>query len=436
MADFFDYLDWYGDFDFATVPFNEVDNIILSQLAYLRLAGALGADEVLPVAEAQERFLAAHRVDATDPDGKEATKEDLPDNGPLIDKSTNLVLGRLASCGRRFRDARVGFYESVFSEEEREQFAAITVLLPDGSVYVAYRGTDDSVVGWIEDCEISYKVVPAQRDALAYLRRVARATIGPLRVGGHSKGGNLAAYAAVAAPELDARIEEVWCNDSPGFVDEVVPLAGFERLRSRMRVFTPEYSVVGALMTHPVEKRIIESAGRGVMAHSLVQWQVMRDHIVPGDALHPGSVEVSHAFERLLHGFDLAGREHFVDELWRVCQENGIRTIDIAKQGAKLSRLLDSIDSVTDENKRALQDFLVAMTGGAIRGEVEESLAKTSQALAPVVAPVAQAVNTALADLDRRGRELLESTRPRELAAATEPDQPHVAEEPPEADED
>ena len=174
MANLFDYLDWYGDFDFQTVPFNEVDNLVLAQLSYMKLDGAIGPDDLMPAYEAQARFLQAHGLE-TPSDNEKRQAElvrlgeavatpgvQLPDNGPLISERTNDLLDYLATSGKRYRNARVGYYESVLDEDTHEQFAALTVLLPDGTVYVSYRGTDDSIVGWVEDCEISYRIIPSQ----------------------------------------------------------------------------------------------------------------------------------------------------------------------------------------------------------------------------------------------------------------------------------
>jgi hypothetical protein len=408
MADMFDYLEWYGDFDFQTVPFNEVDNLILAQLSYIKLDGALTADETLLLSEAQERVVQAHLRPSQD-EGSHGAELDLPDNGPLISSRTNALLGAMAAAGRRFQDAHIGWYESRLSEKDHEQFAALTVLLPDGSCYLSFRGTDDTLVGWIEDCEISYRIIAAQTDALAYLRRVAKLTCGPFRVGGHSKGGNLAAYAAALAPELDARIIEVWCNDSPGFDDAVIPLSTFERLRNRIHLFTPEYSVVGALLSHSVEPIVINSAGKGVMEHSMVDWQVMRGEIVRGGDIHPGSIRVGKAFQQLLKSRDIAGRKQFIDELYEACLAHDIHTISDMMGASPLSMhaLTDSLRSLDNDNREAMYDFLWGAMGGAVLGAAEESAAHANKALMPV----REAVSTALAEVRKSGTEWLEDVR-------------------------
>lgn len=411
MADMFDYLDWFGGFDFDRVPFNEVDNIILSQLSYLKIDGMLAPDEVVRATELRERFTAS---------GKS------PDNGPLISSRTNELLTYMVKSGRRFADAKLAFYETHYNEEEREQFAALTIQLSDGSNYVAFRGTDATLVAWIEDGDMSHRVVPAQRDALAYLRRVADAVEGTLRVGGHSKGGNLAAYAAAMAPELDGRIVELWCNDSPGFEDEVVPLSTFERLRDRAHLFTPEYSVVAGLMTHPIPPVLIISDGQGVMEHSATSWQVMRGQFVRGKAAHQGSVHVVQAFNSLLERLNLEERQSLMDELYQAFVSHDIHNLsDIMNQTtAGLRAITDSMKSLDEETKNVVVDFIADAMGGAVRGAAEKSAEQTAKALAPV----AEAVNAALTEAGEQARDTLSAlkeqaeTRFEELTSGKEPE--------------
>ena len=390
MADMFDYLDWFGNFDFDHVPFNEVDNIILAHLSYLKLDNILPADEFFDTSEVWHRF---------------STQKELPSNGPLISSRTNELLGYMVKSGRRFAKAKLGCYETHFDEEAREQFAALTLCLSDGSSYVSFRGTDDSLVGWIEDCDISYSIVPAQKDALAYLRRIASLTDGPLRVGGHSKGGNLAAYAVAMAPELDERIIELWCNDSPGFDDAILPLSTFERLRERTHLFTPEYSLVAGLLSHPVEPVLVKSSAQGVMEHSAINWQVMRDKLVRGDAEHHASAHIGRAFNELLASLDLQERKNLTDELYQAFISHDIHDLtDIVEQSpAAIRAITDSLKSLDENSKNIINSFLWDSMGGAVRDAAEESAEQTAK----VLAPVAKAVNDALTEAGKKTKETL-----------------------------
>ena len=52
---------------------------------------------------------------------------------------------------------------------------------------ISFRGTDDTIIGWKEDFNLSTGVVPAQKGPYEYLQKISEHTDGMLRVGGHSK---------------------------------------------------------------------------------------------------------------------------------------------------------------------------------------------------------------------------------------------------------
>lgn len=386
MADLFDYLDWYGDFDLGTIPFNEVDNLILAQASYLPLAGVvppLGERGSVSVAEAARRYAELHPAESP------------ADLGPLLSPRTNDLLARMASTGQRFSQVRMRDYDELLDTATHEQFGAVTFDLPDGSSYVSYRGTDSSLEGWMEDCEISYRIIPSQAHALAYLHAAGVGSRRPLRVGGHSKGGNLAAYAASRlSPEERASLMEVWCNDSPGFCNDVVPLDTLRPICDRTRLYTPEYSVVGSLFDHVLAPTIIKSAGAGVMEHSAVEWQVMRGQFVRGEALRDGSERVNVAFNQLINSRDLPGRKKLLDDLYEGLTSQGIHTIGDMMSGdmAGLNATMSSINSLSPEDRQTMANFLWGIAGGTIGGAVAEAVAPVAKQLSEALADAAEAM--------------------------------------------
>lgn len=386
MANMFDYLDWYGDFGFSVVPFDEVDNLIFCQLSYLDLGGiveplpatgALADGGAVSVTQAASRFEELH------------PSSNPSDLGPLISPDTNRLLARMAA-GRRLADARLFGYEATLDLARHEQFGAVCAALADGSTYVAFRGTDDELVGWLEDCEISYRVIPSQEHALRYLARVAELTTGPLRVGGHSKGGNLAAYAVSRAPrQVRDRVVEVWCNDSPGFEDRVTPLETFRPIVPLVHLYTPEYSVVGSLFRHLVEPVVIRSSGGGVMEHSAVNWQVMRGSFVRGEGTQNGSAGVREAFAKLMASRDLPGRKKLLDSLYEALGEQGISSMDdmLSRGLAGLNATMASLRSLDEDDRQTMNTFLGGILGATVAGAVSDA-----------VTPVAQRVGEGLRD--------------------------------------
>jgi len=397
MANMLDYLDWYGDFDFRTVPFNEVDNLILSQISYLDLTGAVpptpsgGSLSVTPdapsVRDAWSRFRECYPVDK---------KVDL---GPLISPLTVTVFEKMAA-GSRFGTTRLCCYESRLDTVSHEQFGALTAILPNGISYVSFRGTDDSMVGWREDCEMSYRVVPSQTSALSYLDEVAGLMRGELHVGGHSKGGNLAAYAsAYCSAEVRRRIAVVWCNDAPGFVDEVVPLSSLTPILDRVRLFTPEYSLVGSLFTHALAPTVIKSGGdtgtQGVMQHSALEWQVMRGEFVRGEGISEDSRKMGEVFSQLLASHDIAGRKRLVTDLYDALDVAGIDSLTtLASRGAAgLGAVLNSVGALDEEDRKPMTDFLLGVVG---------------QSVALTVSPIAKTLTTAFEDARKSAESIIE----------------------------
>ena len=189
MANILGYLDWRGDVPLSAVPYNDADELVLCRVAYLPFEGVLPerfAARGLPPTEAVRRL---QRLCGTTGGGRR-----------LLQPEDTILLEKLA-YSQRFSTVRLTGYVSRLDAAQEKQFSALTALLPDRTVLVVFRGTDNTMVGWKEDFNMSFaEEIPAQRDAVAYLRAAAaRYRFAPLRVCGHSKGGNLAVYAAAGA---------------------------------------------------------------------------------------------------------------------------------------------------------------------------------------------------------------------------------------------
>ena len=77
----------------------------------------------------------------------------------------SIVLLEIMAKSNRYQDILVSDYVSELDYKITKQFAAITFRLPDGSIFISYRGTDDTILGWKEDFMMSYKtLIPSQID--------------------------------------------------------------------------------------------------------------------------------------------------------------------------------------------------------------------------------------------------------------------------------
>ena len=256
------YLRRRGRLPFRAASFGPVDNLILSLCAYDPF------EWVLPGVESGVWLSFSQAVE------KLAQQPGWDDTGLLMSPHTPELVVE-AARSPRFRTLALGCMETVADQDT--QFAALTYRLPDGTLFLAFRGTDDTLAGWKECFAMSYSPsVPSQRLALDYLVRVATKYPGKLRLGGHSKGGNLAVWAAVHAPALlRRRILMVYSNDGPGFHRDLTHTPAYRGLAPRIVTYVPQASLVGALLHQDPRARTVKSHGHGTAGqHDPFTWEV------------------------------------------------------------------------------------------------------------------------------------------------------------------
>ena len=301
MSNMLDYLRWRGDLSMGNVPVGEVDGLILSQLSMLFWENAWQPGEPAALRDLAPELL-KHEVAA----GFTAA-----DDRKLIEAVGN---------SERFGGIRLLDYTHRFDEAESMQFAAIAMRLGDGTLFIAFRGTDSTIVGWKEDCQMAYaKPVPAQQAAAVYLSRMAGTYEGPIRVGGHSKGGNLAMFAAAMAPEaVLGRITDIYNNDGPGLSDRVDTRALYARLGGRLKSFLPQSSIVGLLLSHPGDYEVVRSDSVSIWQHNPYSWQVEGPRFVRAGGLSRDSARFDAAFRQWLGEVDEDERAVLVETLFGV----------------------------------------------------------------------------------------------------------------------
>lgn len=316
MPNVFDYLHWRADVPLSVSPFNDVDNLILSELIYTDFAGVVPEDgSAVSLSEARDRFFSLH----------ERAEIEARSEYSYTARAPFLMDTMLE--GERFRSLRLCCYEAVTDKEIAAQFAAVSFLLPDGTAYVAFRGTDGTVVGWKEDLILSYRSdTPGQLRAADYLRRTAALTALPIRVGGHSKGGNLAVYAAANCGEsIRDRLLTVWNNDGPGFRDELRALPDYQRIQSRCVSIVPNTSVIGMLLVCDCERRVVKSAASGLVQHDGFTWECGPTAFLPAELSRTG-VYLEKTVENWAARQDDATLRSLVDSLFKVFESTGDET--------------------------------------------------------------------------------------------------------------
>lgn len=352
MANIMDYIDWRGDLSLAVSPFNEVDALLLAELSFIDFDSIVPPPEVargIPLREAAEIYFSRY--------GEEGAP-----TGALVPETVVRMLRKLSGSDR-FGAMLLNGYTNLIDDALEQQFAALSIDLGDGSVYISFRGTDDTLVGWKEDLNLGFlDEIPSQRQAVRYLARMARQYEGRmLRVGGHSKGGNLAVYSAAMSEErVQQRILAVYNNDGPGFAFPISESEGHRRIAARIRTIVPQGSLVGMLLEHEKNYQVVLSTNEGIYQHNGFSWQVRGTQFVHLDEVAREGRIADETIDAWASALPNAQREALADAIYAVFTATGARTLS-ELTGEKLKSavmMLKSYKGLDRETRRMLSEAL------------------------------------------------------------------------------
>ena len=294
----------------AQRPLGPVDSLALSWLSYLHFPDDMPEVTTWQGVDIRELLRAECRDAMT---------------GSLWDPDGSWDLLVAACANPRFRGMRACGYRTAFSEQSEEQFAAVTFRLPDGSIYVSYRGTDSTLVGWKEDFNMAFQSpVPAQVSAAKYLAEVAAALDGPIYTGGHSKGGNLSVYAATTCEaSIQPRIERAFSHDGPGFNEKFLRDQRFLDMSERVDKTLPQSSIIGMIFENQEACSIVQSESFSILQHNPFSWQVSGTEFVLGDDLTGGAQYLDDSVAEWCRSVEPEQRGEFIDALFAVFNSAG-----------------------------------------------------------------------------------------------------------------
>ena len=359
MPNMMDYLLWRGDLTLRQDHFCEVDNLILSQLAYIDFDGIIpleGSSAGISVAEASKQFFQKH------------TQKELEEDKSFVSYSPEIL--RLAAKSRRFRNARLCNYRKIIDESRTMQFGAFQVLLDDGSIYVAFQGTDDTLIGWREDFNMSFEITAAQQEAVDYLERTTHRVFRRIRVGGHSKGGSLAVYAAaMASHRTRMKIIQVYNNDGPGIAAEVLKTKGYQEMLPRIHTFVPEDSRIGMLFYHADSEIVVESCQKGLMQHDAGSWQVAGRHLIRVKERTAKSQMFAYNMQEWMEEFTPNGRREFIDALFSLLEAGGARKLsEVTTESIHhLFTVLKTMHGLDPQTKEHIVEFFRLVLNGSAK---------------------------------------------------------------------
>lgn len=365
MATILDYLDTYGTRSLFQDPINEVDSLILCQFAYLKFDGLVPAPE--------EEGMEVGLQDLAEHPDYERLFQNI-----LFAKSNKKFFQKMIKS-RRFSKMRMQSYVNIIETETETQFSAITFLLEDGTVYIAYRGTDESIVGWKEDFNMAFlDPIPGQAYSVEYLKKVAAGLGQPFYVGGHSKGGNLAVYASMNCPEqVKKQIIKIYNMDGPGFRPEVLERYDYESIKDKIIKIIPHSSLIGMLFEQSMDYRVVKSRAWGPLQHDPFSWYVKYGRFVDISQVLEGQKLMDDTLNEWVLSLDGEQLKTFVDTLYQVIsatqKDNLIEfSADWLKSINAVLTASKEVDEETREKIKEIMKALLRLTQLKVKAEITQ----------------------------------------------------------------
>ena len=368
MGNIMDYISWRGDLSFAQSPFNEVDNLILACFSYVNLDGipAVSGQKGIELKKLVKEFKKLHTIK-----GLEADKS-------FIRLAPFMMFEMAKSV--RFGNCVIRNYVNEIVTEAEQQFSAVEIVLDDGTSYISFRGTDDTIIGWKEDFNLSTGVVPAQERAVEYMQRISDKAYGMLRVGGHSKGGNLAIYGSVMCKSAHDKILEIYSNDGPGFSKEFQESPETAEMMPKIIRIIPEYSIIGTLLEHEKQPIIVASTSRGLLQHDGFSWEVQGPGLVRRDSLNKTALRFIEILHKWIDGMDTEQKRLLIEDLFATLQASGYENLSEVQSGGlkSLAAMVKRLDKFAPESRGMMQELLTAICGGWLEQLQENTKDKLS----------------------------------------------------------
>ena len=384
---------------FEQLPLSSVDSLVLSWLAYCRMPAAATDVRATAGMTLGELCVRSNQLEMT---------------AEMHNSSSSQELLAAVAASPRFASVVACMHLEKASKKSEEQFAATCFRLPDGATYVAFRGTDNTLIGWKEDFNMAFaESVPAQTSAKAYLMLAADEFEGPLYVGGHSKGGNLAVYAvSTVSDEIRARVTKCFSHDGPGFNELTRSASNWTDAWDLIDKTVPDESLVGFLMEpHAQECTIVKSTNPGVMQHSPFSWVVEGKAFATKSAITYDTYKRNKRLSSWMYDMDPESRERFVGILYKLAEATGEVTfsglIDSVSQGS-LSLVGKRLDTLDAEDRVFFIDAIDELAATMLLGSASEydrspkTAMETSKAASDKMDDITAKFNDRMSELEKR----------------------------------
>lgn len=346
MSNLFDYLAWRGDLTLKQAPLNEVDCLIFSRFTYLALDGIIPHDfhhEITFAQCAQKYFQTPHPT-------------------YLQQKDDEKLLKILGSCPR-FATLKLCGFRNEISVQHEKQLACMTIKLPKANL-IAYRGTDDTLVGLKEDLNMSFmETVPCQQDGLKYFADALQALPEPFYVTGHSKGGNIALYIALCCTLAQRRrLKKVYSFDGPGFSDKVLQQIDAKDSNKIIAAYVPQSSIIGMLLGHVENYTVVHSQQTSILQHDLYSWDILAPNgFVCEQQVDASSLFIDQTLKDWLNEISDEQRENFINIVFDVLKATqATRLQELTTERLATAKKVITELSLLDKQQRSLALSLIS----------------------------------------------------------------------------
>lgn len=314
MADIIDYIYQYGDKTLDEMPFNEIDSLVLSRVSYIPFHNIVSSHvpHKITVLGAFKEFLNRYR----DPYKKVLWHDDVP------------LMAAMAES-QRFKKMELCAYKNILDPHREMQFAAITICMGNGQIFISFRGTDDTFLGWKEDLNMSFlPVIPSQQEGVRYFNYVCENTKGDIITGGHSKGGTIAIYAVANCEKQNAdRVKAIYCHDSPGFTEKVFKEIEEKNVMKLVYRYVPQSSIVGMLFYNDAKYEIIKSNQMGFMQHDIYSWEIVGKSFKHIKSATKSSMFFDSTIKSWMDEMSFEERQKTIDAIFEIFDRTDAKTI-------------------------------------------------------------------------------------------------------------
>ncbi|MBR3762613.1 MAG: DUF2974 domain-containing protein [Lachnospiraceae bacterium] len=362
IGNIIEYVHSYGFFDFEALPFSAVDALVLAQFVYIKIDGL---------------------VDGVKADSRPVTLKEMaqhPEAERLFAdtrfEENNRALFYAMCESKRFGEMKCLYCADYICVENETQFMAVTCILSDGSVKVLYRGTDETIIGWKEDFNMAFQYpIPGQQSGRRYLERVAGYISADFDLIGHSKGGNLAVYAAMhASDKVQQRIQHIYNLDGPGFRTEVYSMGYFEKIADRIVKIIPRSSIVGMILENHGEYKVVDSKSIGFLQHDPYSWLIDRIDFVYVEQMDKTHRIMDESLNAWVMSLSTEEVSEFVNTLFQIVSASEATdlisfTKNWTKSLAGMAGAIQNLDEETKNNMYSIMKRLASVSRERIREE-------------------------------------------------------------------